>query len=1162
MQLNNKADELIQDCTRLRSTRLDLGQCGLRAIPDAVWKMDWLEELILGNNPSVPSDYDFLQPDAALYIKVFPQEGKMTLNEGEANVFPPDSYFLLSGLPRLTYLNICRVGHFSFNGLDALQQLRILIAGENRSLVFPRTGSAAGTKAISNQLIERNNIEVLDFGRCEQASYEWIFAAGSTRQLRFLNLNNFSAEQLIFLTDLTALVSLNIGYYKNIRRATKKPNDVPDVAMDDRIFRNNGKLQYLRMDYSQLNNTRAFETLTELRYLNINNNAIESLEHLGGLTQLRSLYMEGNNVSDLSPLSGMLSLEKLYCGGNRIKHTGMLAPLSKIRELNASDNAIEDITALAGWQQPEYISLCNNQLRDITPLLSLTTLKELLLTDNNITSLQQVEQLTALPDLVLLKLFGNPIENLPITLLGKDAGENCLAALRNYFTSLQGDHTKNIEIKLILVGNSTAGKTTLRKLLQNKAYNSQEDSTHGIVMETWQLKGPAVSEFSDLKELRVNIWDFGGQEYYHETHKLFFSDNAVYVLVWEDATNHHFIKDTKVFELQPDGSTIAKTKYIEHQPYEYWLKNIRHYASSCPVIIVQNQIDKYLEKQPAPGEPPKPTRLKRVDNAVLDAYRVDQGFDLSLKRYAEQQTDYVFEYKKFERHLTRVLATTTGTFNISKSFLDVKKAIEKRRQQDKLLDYSTYQDICRLTDASLLDNMDGLSKFLTDTSTILYYGDHPVLHQKVFIDPVWVSETIYTILDKDVLERSGAFSLTHVHNKIGVALADTFLELMQEFQLIFQVSSRDDTEVTYVAPQFLPEGAATRSYSIFKSQCCAPRLVLRFPQFLPKTFMNGVLSKFAGRSIDKSYYRYGVAFESEWITQAGEENINIIECDFDRSAIAVYSKSANPYNLREIFEALLEVYAGFKYSAEQAAAPQRSATGILQIFARSKNPLHISADGQNFVSWNELYERWNNTTTAALPLTDDTVLLPTEGSPVIAALFKPYYLHKGEVLSMSALTAVKEPPRLFISYSHKDELYKDELVEHLSGMRRNGEIKDWTDRAIIPGEKWDEVIARNLDEAHIVLFLISSSFIASDYIQHTEIRKAIEKHHLNKLVIVPIPVRPCDYKSLPLKDIQSASKDFKPISTGYSSHDEGWTEIVGNLRLTIENWKQISNAPA
>lgn len=49
--------------------------------------------------------------------------------------------------------------------------------------------------------------------------------------------------------------------------------------------------------------------------------------------------------------------------------------------------------------------------------------------------------------------------------------------------------------------------------------------------------------------------------------------------------------------------------------------------------------------------------------------------------------------------------------------------------------------------------------------------------------------------------------------------------------------------------------------------------------------------------------------------------------------------------------------------------------------------------------------------------------------------------------------------KIFISYAHKDEKYKEELVEHMSGLRRAGIISEWNDRKIVPGQNWSEQIS-------------------------------------------------------------------------------------------------------
>ena len=50
---------------------------------------------------------------------------------------------------------------------------------------------------------------------------------------------------------------------------------------------------------------------------------------------------------------------------------------------------------------------------------------------------------------------------------------------------------------------------------------------------------------------------------------------------------------------------------------------------------------------------------------------------------------------------------------------------------------------------------------------------------------------------------------------------------------------------------------------------------------------------------------------------------------------------------------------------------------------------------------------------------------------------------------------------VFISYSHKDEEYKNQLIAHLSGLVRNKIIHLWDDRQIKIGDSWDATIKIN-----------------------------------------------------------------------------------------------------
>jgi hypothetical protein len=150
------------------------------------------------------------------------------------------------------------------------------------------------------------------------------------------------------------------------------------------------------------------------------------------------------------------------------------------------------------------------------------------------------------------------------------------------------------------------------------------------------------------------------------------------------------------------------------------------------------------------------------------------------------------------------------------------------------------------------------------------------------------------------------------------------------------------------------------------------------------------------------------------------------------------------------------------------------------------------------------------------------------------------------------------PVNVFISYAHEDEDYKDELMMFLNPMARKGDIKIWNDRAIIAGEEWDDEIKKALDESNVVLLLISPAFLASDYINATELKNALEQHGKNKKVIVPVMLRACDVNSFVLDNdedtkisrFQGLPKNFIPVKK-WADRDEAWMSVVNGLKLVL-----------
>lgn len=147
--------------------------------------------------------------------------------------------------------------------------------------------------------------------------------------------------------------------------------------------------------------------------------------------------------------------------------------------------------------------------------------------------------------------------------------------------------------------------------------------------------------------------------------------------------------------------------------------------------------------------------------------------------------------------------------------------------------------------------------------------------------------------------------------------------------------------------------------------------------------------------------------------------------------------------------------------------------------------------------------------------------------------------------------------KVFISYSHKDESHKESLDEHLSMLKRNKIIDAWHDRKIVPGQDWSKEISENLELSELILFLISPSFLGSEYCFNVEMKRAIEMHKDGKAQLIPIVIRPCDWATSELSCFQAVPKDAKPITT-WSNYDEAWLNAVNGIKQHLANFKPVT----
>lgn len=141
------------------------------------------------------------------------------------------------------------------------------------------------------------------------------------------------------------------------------------------------------------------------------------------------------------------------------------------------------------------------------------------------------------------------------------------------------------------------------------------------------------------------------------------------------------------------------------------------------------------------------------------------------------------------------------------------------------------------------------------------------------------------------------------------------------------------------------------------------------------------------------------------------------------------------------------------------------------------------------------------------------------------------------------------PANVFIGYSQEDRSLFITLKNHLSPLERNGEIVIMGDK-MKPGWNWPEQTQAAIKHADIILLLVSPAFLASDFGNH-EIKQAMERHYRRKSITIPVILKPVDWASSPLAELQALPIDGKPIST-WSNLDEAFVEVVRGLKESAQ----------
>ena len=108
-------------------------------------------------------------------------------------------------------------------------------------------------------------------------------------------------------------------------------------------------------------------------------------------------------------------------------------------------------------------------------------------------------------------------------------------------------------------------------------------------------------------------------------------------------------------------------------------------------------------------------------------------------------------------------------------------------------------------------------------------------------------------------------------------------------------------------------------------------------------------------------------------------------------------------------------------------------------------------------------------------------------------------------------------------------------------------IQAWHDRRNTAGSEIDSTISEQLEQAQIILLLVSAYFLASDYCYDVEMTRAMEKHREGSACVIPVILHPCDWQSAPFGALRATPTDGKPVSMFADPH-EAFAVIAKDIR--------------
>jgi len=891
-------------------------------------------------------------------------------------------------------------------------------------------------------------------------------------------------------------------------------------------------LTWLDLGENNITTIGFLDQMVNLTSLYLDNNKVKKIENLDKLVKLKVLYLSDNEIKKIENLEKFMKLTLLDLSCNQIKKIENLDKLAKLKVLDLSENEIKKIENLDKLVNLVDLSLRSNELTKIENLDKLVNLVDLDLDFNNITTIENLDNLVTLKSLSLsenkisngieqllknkesltsLRIHQNPFL-LKINLKLNYDGTNHLAPVMNYLIRKyeQNKIKVTLPVKVLFLGNHYSGKSTFAYYFIHSRrgrfeINNKIESTH--ILSIKQFK----KELNNYNLPQAIIFDFGGHDYYHGIYQAFMTNDSINCIFWQKETDHNMLdiirsKMEKTATEKQDNNSM--TYYFDRK---YWLHQLIYFyeeirqsdkMSSQPVFLIQTYAD-------------KDDRLNTLEN--YKQLHIENEFFVALTPDALKISSKKNALNYLESSLSEKITDKRKVIEEPMWYIDFLKYI---------LHYSDYNSVDleeirkhykRKTDKDYLpDDLDQLCK----QGLILYYPYNEELKNIAWLNPELTVKNIYQkVLSNDSLRKNKGKIKKRNFDKISDKKITALL-------LVNKVIFFDKTDIKnplYIIPGFLPAFRQSNEEFFIISGFENPHILLKFENFIPFGLINQLICHYGTAPDKKLYWRDQLVFT--YFERKAKVRIYL---DFENLEIQITIKNllaeSNILDIeRSILDDIIALYWNENPKVYQDKESEHFEGEILENdgkFRKSKmaiiekakqrksiSDLYISVDNRLFINLQLLDDQNNDIDELVFyPIKENSKEIKVRNNEIECEKELKYRIidktkpRSGNVLDyrhLSTNTKLNFMKKVFISYSNKDYGFLEKLKTHLSPFGALNIIDTWDCTELQPGN-WHEQIQKKLEEADIVLFMMSANFLASNYILQKELLPSFKRIRFDK----------------------------------------------------------------